>query len=112
MTAQQNGNAENVSNETDFAQVFPAEPFRQCDRIANVHQQAFQDLARGERTAAALEHHLTALEKKIEELLAKADEEERIRMAQSKGSQTQPSESSNEDRAQVSAKVGSKALGA
>jgi hypothetical protein len=65
---------------------------------ANVHQQAFQDLARGERTAAALEHHLTALEKKIEELLAKADEEERIRIEQSKGSQAQPSESSNEDK--------------
>ena len=64
---------------------------------ANVHQ-AFQDLTRGERTAAALEHHLTALEKKIEELLAKADEEERIRIEQSKGSQAQPSESSNEDK--------------
>lgn len=79
MTAQRNGNAENVLNETDFVQ-------------------AFQDLARGERTAAALEHHLTALEQKIEELLAKADEEERIRMEQSEGSQAQPSESSNEDK--------------
>ena len=99
MTAQQNGNAENVSNETDFVQVCPAELFWQCDRkVANVHQQAFQDLARGERTAAALEHHLTALEKKIDELLVKADEEERIRMEQSKGSQAQPSKSSNEDK--------------
>lgn len=79
MTAQQNGNAENVSNETDFVE-------------------AFQDLARGERTAAALEHHLTALEKKIDELLVKADEEERIRMEQSKGSQAQSSKSSNEDK--------------
>jgi hypothetical protein len=97
MTAQQNGNAENVSNETDLVQVCPAELFWQCDRIANVHQ-AFQDLVRGERTAAALEHHLTALEKKIDELLVKADEEERIRMEQSKGSQAQPSKSSNEDK--------------
>jgi hypothetical protein len=96
MTAQQNGNAENVSNETDLVQVCPAELFQQCDRIANVHQ-AFQDLARGERTAAALEHHLTALEKKIDELLVKADEE-RIRTEQSKGSQAQPSKSSNEDK--------------
>jgi hypothetical protein len=39
--------------------------------------QAFKDLARGERAAAALENHLDSLEKKIEELLAKADEEER-----------------------------------
>ena len=98
MTAQQNGNAENVSNETDFAQVFPAEPFWHATELLMSHQQAFQDLAQGERTAAALEHHLTALEKKIEELLAKADEEERIRMEQSKGSQARPSESSNEDK--------------
>ncbi|OCL08264.1 hypothetical protein AOQ84DRAFT_376902 [Glonium stellatum] len=79
MTAQQNGNVENVSNETDFAQ-------------------AFQDLARGERTAAALESHLTALEKKIEELLAKADEEERAREEQSKNSRAQPTESSSGDK--------------
>jgi exonuclease VII small subunit len=39
--------------------------------------QAFQDLARGERAAAALENHLESLEKKIEELLAKANEAER-----------------------------------
>ncbi|KAL1303945.1 hypothetical protein AAFC00_000395 [Neodothiora populina] len=35
---------------------------------------AFQELARGEQTATALENHLTALEAKIEELLAQADQ--------------------------------------
>ncbi|KAF2280694.1 uncharacterized protein EI97DRAFT_453946 [Westerdykella ornata] len=48
---------------------------------------AFQDLARGERTAAALENHLDALEKKIEELLAKADEEDRKRTEQRESKQ-------------------------
>ncbi|KAK7510627.1 uncharacterized protein IWZ02DRAFT_494590 [Phyllosticta citriasiana] len=36
--------------------------------------QAFQDLARGEQTAAALENHLDKIEKQIEALLAAADE--------------------------------------
>jgi exonuclease VII small subunit len=40
--------------------------------------QAFKELARGERAAAAMENHLNSLEKKIEELLAKAEEEERM----------------------------------
>ncbi|KAF2842976.1 hypothetical protein M501DRAFT_1012358 [Patellaria atrata CBS 101060] len=39
--------------------------------------QAFKELQKGESTAAALEKHLTELESKIEELLAKADEEKR-----------------------------------
>ncbi|PSN65081.1 hypothetical protein BS50DRAFT_635898 [Corynespora cassiicola Philippines] len=39
--------------------------------------QAFKELARGERAAAALENHLDSLEKKIEEMLAKAEEDER-----------------------------------
>jgi len=39
--------------------------------------QAFKDLARGEQTADAMEKHLNVIEKKIEELLAKAEEEER-----------------------------------
>jgi len=39
--------------------------------------QAFKDLARGERTASALEQHLDALERRIEELLAHAQEDQR-----------------------------------
>ncbi|KAF2206036.1 hypothetical protein GQ43DRAFT_467573 [Delitschia confertaspora ATCC 74209] len=58
MVAEQDRDARNTPQEPDFAQVF-------------------QELARGERTATALENHLDALEKKIEELLAKADDEER-----------------------------------
>ncbi len=39
--------------------------------------QAFNDLARGERTASALEKHLDTLEKRIEELLVRAQENQR-----------------------------------
>lgn len=39
--------------------------------------QAFQELQRGERTATALENNLSALERKIEELLASADANEK-----------------------------------
>jgi exonuclease VII small subunit len=35
--------------------------------------QAFNDLQRGEQTATALENHLSALEKKIDDLLASAE---------------------------------------
>lgn len=35
--------------------------------------QAFKDLQRGEQTATALENHLSALEKKIDDLLATAE---------------------------------------
>jgi exonuclease VII small subunit len=44
---------------------------------------AFKDLTRGEQTATALEAHLTDLERKIEELLARADEDERNRLNRS-----------------------------
>ncbi|KAF1971453.1 hypothetical protein BU23DRAFT_182678 [Bimuria novae-zelandiae CBS 107.79] len=51
------------------------------------HQpQAFKELARGESTATALENHLDSLEKKIEEMLARAEEEEKNRNPQSKPS--------------------------
>lgn len=36
-----------------------------------------KELARGERTASALESHLDSLEKKIEELLAQAEKAEK-----------------------------------
>ena len=39
--------------------------------------QAFKDVARGERTASALEQHLDTLEKRIEELLVHAQENQR-----------------------------------
>ncbi|CAE7177490.1 hypothetical protein CFE70_005693 [Pyrenophora teres f. teres 0-1] len=38
--------------------------------------QAFQELQRGEQTAAALENHLDSIEKKIEALLAQAQKAE------------------------------------
>ena len=39
--------------------------------------QAFQELARGEQTAAALEKQLSSIERKIEELLAQATQDEK-----------------------------------
>ncbi|KAF3044710.1 hypothetical protein E8E12_009551 [Didymella heteroderae] len=39
--------------------------------------EAMKELARGERTASALENHLDSLEKKIEELLAQAEKAEK-----------------------------------
>lgn len=47
-----------------------------CCFLPKTHRlaQAFQDLARGEQTAAALENHLDKIEKQIEALLAAADE--------------------------------------
>ncbi|KAI9720948.1 MAG: hypothetical protein M1828_005518 [Chrysothrix sp. TS-e1954] len=39
--------------------------------------QAFKDLARGERTASALEQQLSGLEDKIDQLMARAEEEQR-----------------------------------
>ncbi|TKA39531.1 hypothetical protein B0A54_10087 [Friedmanniomyces endolithicus] len=38
--------------------------------------QAFQELAKGERAAAALENQLTSMEAKIEALLAQAEKEQ------------------------------------
>jgi len=36
---------------------------------------AFQELAKGEKTASAMENQLTALERKIDDLLASVDEQ-------------------------------------
>jgi len=41
-----------------------------------VEHQAFQELARGERTATALENQLSAMEAKIEALLAQAERDQ------------------------------------
>lgn len=40
--------------------------------------QAFQELAKGEQTAAALEKQLTAMEARIEILLARTEEQQRL----------------------------------
>ncbi|KAJ4301191.1 hypothetical protein N0V90_003282 [Kalmusia sp. IMI 367209] len=66
MSGEQNGDAGHHA-EADFAQ-------------------ALKEIARGERTATALENHLDSLEKKIEEMLAKAEEDERNLKAPSKPS--------------------------
>ncbi|KAF1953910.1 hypothetical protein CC80DRAFT_133080 [Byssothecium circinans] len=74
MASEQNGDSSDTHAEPDFAK-------------------AFQELARGERAAAALENHLDSLEKKIEELLAKADEDEKNLKARPETSAETPSSS-------------------
>jgi len=64
---QQNGDTNHVNQEPDFAQVF-------------------KDLARGEQTASAIETHLDDLEKKIDELLAKAEENQQMANDRAEGS--------------------------
>ncbi|CAI6341632.1 unnamed protein product [Periconia digitata] len=63
---------------------------------------AFQELARGERAAAALENHLDSLERKIEDLLAKADADEKNlgtqAQSQSKPSSANPPSAEKEPR--------------
>ncbi|KAF2134254.1 hypothetical protein P153DRAFT_280213 [Dothidotthia symphoricarpi CBS 119687] len=39
--------------------------------------EAFKELSRGEQTAASMEQHLDSIEKKIEELLAQAEQAEK-----------------------------------
>ncbi|GAB7349677.1 hypothetical protein MBLNU459_g0349t1 [Dothideomycetes sp. NU459] len=57
---------------------------------------AFQELQRGEQTASALESHLTALEAKIEELLAQANQNQSaVQGATDRIAQSTSSESSN-----------------
>lgn len=68
--------------------------------IANTISQAFKELARGERAAAAMENHLDSLEKKIEDLLAKADEDEQRMKAQSKEASDKQT-TSNDERKEV-----------
>jgi hypothetical protein len=60
--------------------------------------QAFKDLARGERTATALEQHLDALEERIEELLASAQENQKsIEAGNDRPSQRSSSSASQEN---------------
>ena len=44
-------------------------------------EQAFQELAKGEQTATALENQLSAMEVKIEALLAQAEKEQQDRQS-------------------------------
>lgn len=62
-------------------------------RHANVEVEAFKDLARGEQAATNMENQLTALESKIEDLLAQAE-------AQRKSHEGAVSTSSQTDMAQ------------
>ncbi|KAF2108981.1 hypothetical protein BDV96DRAFT_692163 [Lophiotrema nucula] len=93
MSGEANGANGNVNQEPDFAQASLESLHVELLTLTDV--QAFKDLQRGERAAAALEGHLDLLEKKIEELLAKADEDERRMQASSKPS---PDKLSSEDK--------------
>ena len=53
-----------------------------------------KELARGERTAAALEGHLDSLEKKIEELLAQAEKAEQDMQTGASSTSDKPSPNS------------------
>ncbi|KAL9063713.1 MAG: hypothetical protein Q9157_008119 [Trypethelium eluteriae] len=45
--------------------------------ILTAISQAFQEIAQGERQASAIENNLTSLEKKLDELLARANEDQK-----------------------------------
>lgn len=47
-----------------------------CLVVMLTREQAFQELAKGERTATVLENQLSTMEAKIEELLARAEREQ------------------------------------
>lgn len=75
MTERQNGDSSQGSVEANFTQVcYP--PHRRGDALTPA--QALSELAKGEQAVTALENHLTALESKIDELLARASEDEAI----------------------------------
>ena len=56
---------------------------------------AFQELAKGEQTAAALENHLTNLEARIEQLLAQANQDQQA-IEQANGQQNTTDETGAE----------------
>ena len=80
MAAQQNGKPGSVLHEPDFAQVGDCTACGLVPRT-DIHLQAFQELARGEQTATALENSLDKIEKMMDEILAKAEEEEKAKQA-------------------------------
>jgi hypothetical protein len=86
MSAEQSRHTGTIRAEPDFAQVGSYHHLALACTCTDVRQ-ALKDLARGERAAAAMENHLDSLEKKIEELLAKADEDEKNLKLQPKASE-------------------------
>lgn len=62
------------SEEADFAKVRRKTLCMKFDILTS--KQTFQELAKGERTATALENSLSAVEAKIEELLAQAEKDQ------------------------------------
>lgn len=64
------------NEEVDLAKVTSNQLFRDVSLGAN-DTQAFQELARGERTATALEAQLSAMESKIDALLEQAEREQK-----------------------------------
>jgi len=82
----ENGTASEVDEaEADFAKVRATTPEVGRLRLTTTSQ-AFQELAKGEQTAAALESHLTSLEARIEQLLAQANENQ-VLMDQAKATE-------------------------
>ncbi|PMD24791.1 hypothetical protein NA56DRAFT_699590 [Hyaloscypha hepaticicola] len=53
--------------------------------------EAFAQIAKGERTAQALESNLTSLEKKIDDLLASFEESERLKVEEANSKRVNPS---------------------
>ncbi|KAE9381385.1 hypothetical protein N431DRAFT_424952 [Stipitochalara longipes BDJ] len=52
--------------------------------------EAFAQIAKGERTAQALESNLTSLEKKIDDLLASFEESERLKVEEANSKRVSP----------------------
>lgn len=63
---------------------------------ANLGPQAFQELAKGERTAAALENQLSQMEERIEALLAQAEREQKEVQDAKSGKGTSEASSQNQ----------------
>jgi hypothetical protein len=85
----------NGSDAADLAKVCvqPAAKI-QTLQYANNNTQAFQELAKGEQTAAALESQLTAMEARIEAMLAEAEKNEAIVKAAQENGDNKPEGSS------------------
>jgi hypothetical protein len=66
---------------------------RHYSMLTTTHQ-AFQELAKGEQTAAALESQLTAMEARIEAMLAEAEKNEAIVKAAQENGDNKPEGSS------------------
>lgn len=85
--------------EADFAKVKMLSYTPMCDLYANIDQ-AFEELAKGERTADALENHLSDIEARIEALLAQATRD-KTEVEQAKVQTSSTSLASTEEKAGV-----------